>query len=78
MPLSKPEHDRLANLPAAAKNTSIQNDVDVIHRCVNSGTVDRDSINDALERIAAVLGQPAPTSRPLGSPKPLGTPRVSG
>ena len=93
MLIPKVEHDRLAAIPQAEKNTSIQNDVDVIHRCVNSGTVDRDTINDALARISAYVPkiEAKPTAKPLGAPatphpmygsnqptpKPLGTPHAT-
>lgn len=72
MALAKDEHDRLAALPQADKNTSIQNDVDVIHRSVNSGSTDRDSVNAALERIVACIK--AEYNKLTGTPKPLGTP----
>ncbi len=59
MTIAKAESDRLAKLSQVDKNTSIQNDVDVIHRCVNSGSVDRDTINDALARISACVPKEA-------------------
>ncbi len=83
MTIAKAESDRLAKLSQAEKNTSIQNDVDVIHASVNSGTTDRDAVNDALARISACVpkeaAKPAAPATPhtmYGSTQPTPKPAV--
>lgn len=62
------ERKRLQSLVDADKPAAIQGEIDRIHRCVNTGTTDRDAVNDALDRLVAIT-QPDKT-KPAVKPVP--------
>lgn len=57
------ERKQLSELPAADHNKAIQGEVDKIHRFVNTGSTNRDGVNDALERIHLIVQ--GNTSKPV-------------
>lgn len=67
--LSKAEQDRLHKLSQSEKNSTIHDLAHKIHLATNSGTLDRDAINDAVERLQAITAEP-PKPKFDGNPRP--------
>lgn len=64
--IDQTERKRLSELPAAEQPAAIQSEIDRIHRSVNTGTTNRDVVNDACERIHLMVngGKVRTTSKP--------------
>lgn len=74
--LTDKEKTELNSLNANAKLEQHKIQCERIHRAVNDGTLDRATVNDALERLEAMTGEPAksevfiPPAKPVDGSKP--------
>lgn len=72
--LTDKEKTELKSLDAPAKLEQHKLQCERIHRAVNDGTLDRATVNDALERLEAMAGEePAEPAKPevFIPPKPI-------
>ena len=67
--LNEQDKDELHRLNHTERKVVFKQQLDRIHAAVNDGTLDRDTVNDALERLG-VLTQDEPRE-PASAPKPV-------
>lgn len=68
--LDDKEKSRLQAISDSDKRTAIADECSRIHCAVNDGSLDRDSVNDALERIGAMVSAEKKTNAKPDATKP--------